>query len=81
MIYLYLTSVHPTSVHLMGGCLIGVYLTGMCLLGVYVMGILACISCTRPESASILSRHLVDERFSACEEEKGLLMRSDRQNV
>ena len=37
MIYLYLTGVHPTSVHLMGGCPIGVYLTGMCLLGVYLI--------------------------------------------
>jgi hypothetical protein len=26
MIYLYLTGVHPTSVHLMGGYLVGVYL-------------------------------------------------------
>jgi len=39
MIYLYLTGVHPTSVHLMGGCPIGVYLTGMCLLGVYLTGV------------------------------------------
>jgi hypothetical protein len=28
MIYLYLTGVHPTSVHLIGWCLLSVYLTG-----------------------------------------------------
>ena len=48
MIYLYLMGVHPTSVHLMGGCLIrvyltGVHLTGMCLMGVYLIGVI-CIS-------------------------------------
>ena len=36
MIYLYLTGVHPTSVHLIGGCLMGVYLTCVYLLGVYL---------------------------------------------
>src|ERR1700722_14886404 len=42
--YLYLTGVHPTSVHLMGGCLMGVYLTGVCLLGVYLTDLhLTCV--------------------------------------
>jgi hypothetical protein len=36
MIYLFLTGVHPTSVHLIGGCLMGVYLTCVYLLGVYL---------------------------------------------
>ena len=35
----YLTVVHLTSVHLMGGCLTGVHLTGMCLTGLYLMGV------------------------------------------
>src|SRR5947209_1296282 len=39
MIYLFLTGVHPTSVHLIGGCLMGVYLTGVYLLGVYLTGV------------------------------------------
>src|SRR5271155_5055185 len=44
MIYLYLTGVRPTSVHLMGGCLIGVHpmgvhLTGGCLIGAHLMGV------------------------------------------
>jgi hypothetical protein len=38
MIYLYLRGVHPTSVHLMGGCLMGVYLTGVHLMGIHFMG-------------------------------------------
>ena len=32
----YLTGMHPTSVHLMGGCLMGVYLTGVCILRAYL---------------------------------------------
>ena len=40
---MYLSGAHPTGVHLMGGCLMGVYLTGVvdgrvCLLGVYLTG-------------------------------------------
>jgi hypothetical protein len=40
----YLTGMHSTSVHLMGGCLMGVYLTGVylisvCLMGVYLTGV------------------------------------------
>jgi hypothetical protein len=31
MIYLFLMGVHPRSVHLMGGCLMGVYPTGLSL--------------------------------------------------
>ena len=38
-IYLYLTGVHPTIVHLMGRCLMGVYLTGMYLMGVCLLGV------------------------------------------
>jgi hypothetical protein len=39
MIYLFLTGVYPTSVHLIGGCLMGVYLTCVYLLGVYLTGV------------------------------------------
>jgi hypothetical protein len=47
MIYLFLTGVHPTSVHLIGGCLMGVYLTGVYLLGVYLTGVhLTCVHLT-----------------------------------
>jgi hypothetical protein len=35
----YLTGMHPTSVHQMGGCLTGVYLTGVYLTGVYLTGV------------------------------------------
>jgi hypothetical protein len=37
MTYLFLTGVHPTSVHLIGGCLMGVYLTCVHLLGVCIV--------------------------------------------
>src|SRR5271155_2489137 len=47
MIYLFLTGVHPTSVHLIGGCLMGVYLTCVYLLGVYLTDVhLTCVHLT-----------------------------------
>jgi hypothetical protein len=39
MVYLFLTDLHPTSVHLIGGCLMGVYLMGVLLTGVHLTGV------------------------------------------
>jgi hypothetical protein len=35
----HLTGMHPTSAHLLGGCLMGVYPTGASLIGVSLIGV------------------------------------------
>jgi hypothetical protein len=41
----YLTGMHPTSAHLMGGCLMGVHLTSVYLMGIHFIGV-CLIPCT-----------------------------------